>query len=50
MQKNTTLSSTDLPSMSTGPSDQTLQRIIQFAANYRSQKISAGYYVDIILS
>jgi hypothetical protein len=50
MQKITTLDSTDLQAMQLGPSDQTIQRILQFAANYRSQKLSNGTYIDIILS
>ncbi|MDD3194633.1 MAG: hypothetical protein PHU68_02380 [Paludibacter sp.] len=50
MQKTTPFNSTDFTTMTTGPSDQTIQRILQFAANYRSQKISNGQYVDIILS
>jgi|ThiBio_inoc_biof_1041523.scaffolds.fasta_scaffold00737_3 hypothetical protein len=50
MQKITTLNSTDLQAMQLGPSDQSIQRILQFAANYRSQKVSNNHYVDIILS
>ncbi len=50
MQKITTQHSTDLQAMQAGPSDQSIQRILQFAANYRSQKLSANCYIDIILS
>ncbi len=50
MQKITTFNSTDLQAMSMGPSDQSVKRILQFAANYRSQQISNNHFVDIILS
>lgn len=50
MQKFSTQHSSDLQSMQVGPSDQSIQRILQFAANYRSQKVSNNCYVDFILS
>jgi hypothetical protein len=32
------------------PSDSTLQKILQFAANYRVQKISDNQYIEMNLS
>lgn len=50
MHKITTQQSIDLQAMQVGPSDQSIQRILQFAANYRSQQVSNNCYVNIILS
>lgn len=32
------------------PSDSTIQRILQFAASYRVQKINDNQYIDMILN
>jgi hypothetical protein len=36
--------------MSMQPSDQSIRKILQFAANYRVQKIQNNQYVEMMLS